>query len=76
MSILSKFLFLNSGKQAITWTDGLADLLPDFLICDVLSVGDAQESSVASHLHALYPPLQLCCKGPCFTSIKEDREGE
>ena len=59
----------DNGEQVIMWADGLADLLPNFLISDMLGVGDTHESSVASHLHALYSLLQLCCKGPRFTSI-------
>ena len=57
MSIPPQFSLNDNGEQVIMWADGLADLLPDFLVCDVLGVGDTHESPVASHLHALYSLL-------------------
>ena len=69
MSIPPQFPFFDRGKQVIMWADGSADLLPDYVVGDMLSVGDTHKSSVASQLHALYSFLELSCKGPGFTSI-------
>ncbi len=62
VSIPSQLLLLNGAEHVIMRTDGLTGHLLNFLICDILGVRDAQESSVASHLYCLYPSLQLSCE--------------
>ena len=54
MPIPSQFAFLHSGEKIFKGPNGLSDSVPHFLICNMISVGDAQESSKASHFCSYY----------------------
>ena len=41
--------------------NGLPSSVSHLFVVDVVSVGDAEELSDASHLHGLYPSLGVCC---------------
>ena len=57
MSVPPQFTLYDSGQKVIMWADGLADLLPYFLVGDMLGVRNTHESPVASQLHAQYSLL-------------------
>ena len=51
----------------------MADFVPYFLICNMISVGEVEHSSKASHFYSLCLFLLLSCTFSCLTSmIKED----
>ena len=41
--------------------NGWPSSVSHLFVGDVVSVGDAEELSEASHLHGLYPSLCVCC---------------
>ena len=41
--------------------NGLPSSVSRLFVGDVVSVGDAEELSEASHRHGLYPSLCVCC---------------
>ena len=42
-------------------SNGLPSFVSHLFVCDVVSVGDADELPEASHLHGLYRSLCVCC---------------
>ena len=62
MSIPLQFAILYEG-QVFVWSDCLLDLGTDFLVGNIVFVGDAQYLAVAPHYHDLYSSLELCCEG-------------
>ena len=45
------------------WSDCLLDLGADFLVGNMVIVGNAQYLAVEHHFHGLYSFLELCCEG-------------
>ena len=54
------------------WSNSLLDLGTDFLVGNMVCVGDAWYLAVAPHFHGLYSSLELCCEGPWFAGIQEN----
>ena len=52
------------GQEVFVWSDCLLDLGTDFLVGEMVFVGDAQYLAVAPHFHGLYHSLKLSCEGP------------
>ena len=48
-------------KEVFVGPNGLPNSVSHLFFRDVVSVGDAEELSEASHLHGLYPSLCVCC---------------
>ena len=42
----------------------------------MISVRDIEEFAETSHLQCLYPSLNVCCYGPCFTCIQKYGHGQ
>ena len=61
------------GSQVFVWHDYLLDLGTDFLVDNMVFAWDAYYLAVAPRFHGLYSSLELCCEGPYFISIQEDR---
>ena len=72
VTIPPQFASLYNG-QVFVWSDCLLDLGIDFLVGNMVFTWDASYFAGAPHLHGLYSSLELCCEGPWFTSIQEDR---
>ena len=60
----TEFASLYSSQEVFLWSNCLLDLGMDFLIGNMVFVGDAQYLVVAPHFHDLYSSLELCCEGP------------
>ena len=54
MPIPSQFAFIHSSEKIFIRPNGLPGSVPHFLICNMISVGDAQKSSKVSHFCSLY----------------------
>ena len=67
-----QFASLYGGQEVFMWSNCLRDLGTDFLVGSMVFVRDVQYLAVALHVRGLYSSLELCCKGPRFTSIQED----
>ena len=57
MPIPSQFLLLHCGQKVFTVTHVLGDVFANFFTGDMVGVGDAEDSSEASHFHCSYFPL-------------------
>ena len=55
---------LYDGQVVFVRSDCLLELGTDFLVGEMVFVGDAQYLAVAPHVHGLYFSLELCCEGP------------
>ena len=49
--------------------NGLPSSVLHLFVGDVVSVGDAEKLSEASHLHSMYPSLCVCCQCPRITGV-------
>ena len=72
MTIPLQFASLYDRQEIFVLSNCLLDLGMNFLVGNVVFVWDVQYLAVAPHFHGLYSSLELCCKGPWFTSIQKD----
>ena len=73
MAIPFKLLSFDSYKEVFVWENCMLAPVVYLLICDVLCICYAEESSVAYHLHCLYSALKVAGECPGFACIQEDR---
>ena len=64
MTIPLQFASLYGDQEVFVWSNCLLDLGMDFLVGNVVFLGDAYYLAVAPHFHGLYSSLELCCEGP------------
>ena len=63
MSIPLQFASLYDDKEVFVWSECLLDLGTDFLVGNMVFVGDAYYLAVASNFRSSCS-LQLCCESP------------
>ena len=56
-----QFASLYCGQEVFVGSNGLPSSVSHLFVGDMVSVGDVEELSEASHLHGLYPSLCVCC---------------
>ena len=54
-------------------SDCILDFDANLLVCHMVFVGNAQKSSIASHLTGLGPSFEFCSQGSAPTGIKVDK---
>ena len=60
MPVPFQFASFYCGQEVFVESNGLPSSVSHLFVGDVVSVGDAEELSDASHLHGLYPSLFVC----------------
>ena len=58
MTIPLQFASLSDGQEVFVWSDCLLDLGTDFLVGNMVFVGDGQYLAIAHHFHGLYSSLE------------------
>ena len=66
-----QFASFYCGQEVFVGLNGLPSSISHLFIGHVVSVGDAEELSEASHLHGLYPSICVCCYCPRLTGVHE-----
>ena len=63
MTITLQFASLYDRQGVFVWSNYLLDLGMDFLIGNMVFVGDVY-LAIEPHFNGLYSSLELCCEGP------------